>query len=105
MAWVYLMIAGVFEIAWAVGLKYTEGFSRFWPSVLTIAAMIACYPFIALAFRTIPIGTGYAVWTGMGVVGTTIWGIAVFGEAMDPWRMIFIGLILVGMVGLKTVAA
>jgi quaternary ammonium compound-resistance protein SugE len=101
MAWVYLLIAALFEIAWAVGLKYAQGFSKLWPSVLTVAAMVASLSFLAFALRTIPVGTGYAVWTGLGAVGTAILGIILFSEPVSVWRGFCLLLILGGVVGLK----
>lgn len=101
MAWVYLFVAALFEIGWAIGLKYTQGFSKFWPSVFTVAAMLVSFTFLSLAVRTIPLGTGYAVWTGIGVVGTAIFGIVLFAEPATAWRIICLLLILAGVVGLK----
>jgi len=101
MAWVYLIIAGVLEIAWAVGLKYTHGFTRPIASVFTVVTMIASFWFLALAAKTLPLGTAYAVWTGIGVLGTTILGIYLFNEPRDWLRISFLGMILVGIVGLK----
>lgn len=103
MAWVWLTLAGLLEIAWAVGLKYTDGFTRLWPSALTIAAMICSVYFLALAVRTIPIGTGYAVWTGIGAVGVAILGMVLFGEPKDALRIGSILLIVLGIAGLKLV--
>ncbi len=101
MAWVYLFIAGLLEIGWAIGLKYTEGFSRLLPSVLTVAAMIGSVLLLGLALRTLPVGTGYAVWTGIGAVGTAILGIILFAEPATALRLGSIGLIVGGIVGLK----
>ena len=101
MAWTYLFIAGLLEIGWAIGLKYTEGFTRLTPSVLTIASMAASIALLGLALRELPVGTGYAVWTGIGAVGTAILGIALFGEAATVARLASIGLILAGIAGLK----
>jgi quaternary ammonium compound-resistance protein SugE len=101
MDWLLLMIAGVFEIIWAIGLKYTEGFTRLWPSVGTLAAMAISMILLAQALRTIPVGTGYAVWTGIGAAGTAIMGIALFGEPRHALRLLCIGLIMAGIVGLK----
>jgi len=100
MAWSYLVIAGLFEVVWAISLKYTEGFTRLWPSVWTFAGMIASIGFIARALKTIPLGTGYAVWTGIGAVGTAIFGIVLFEESKDPVRLAFILVIVGGIVGL-----
>jgi quaternary ammonium compound-resistance protein SugE len=101
MAWLYLAIAGVLEIIWAVGLKYSEGFSKPLASTVTLVAMAASMWFLALALKQIPIGTGYAVWVGIGAVGTAILGIALFGESAAWPRVACIGLILAGIVGLK----
>jgi len=103
MAWVWLTVAGLLEVVWAVGLKYTDGFTRLWPSALTIAAMVASVYCLAVAVRTIPLGTGYAVWTGIGAVGTAILGIALFGDPATVARLACIGLIVAGIVGLKLV--
>jgi quaternary ammonium compound-resistance protein SugE len=101
MAWFLLTIAGLLEIVWAVGLKYTQGFTRLWPSIGTILAMIASMVLLAWALRTIPVGTGYAVWTGIGAVGAAILGMVLFGESREPMRLACIGLIVLGIVGLK----
>jgi len=104
MAWTYLLIAGLLEIGWAIGLKYTHGFSRLWPSVGTIACMIASFGFLAVALKTIPVGTGYAVWTGIGAAGTALLGIILLGESKDLARLACIGLIIAGVIGLKWVS-
>lgn len=104
MSWSYLLIAGIFEIAWAIGMKYTHSFSRFWPSVLVILAMLVSVYFLTLAIKTIPVGTAYAVWTGIGIAGTTLLGILLFQEPVDFLRLVFIFLILVSVVGLKVIA-
>ncbi len=103
MAWTYLLIAGLFEIGWAIGLKYTEGFSRFWPSVGTVLAMIVSLAFLGLALKTLPVGTAYAVWTGIGAIGTVILGIVLFAEPATALRLGCVGLILSGIIGLKLV--
>lgn len=103
MAWFYLLIAGLLEVGWAIGLKYTEGFSRLWPSALTIAAMILSLAFLGLALKALPVGTAYAIWTGIGAVGTVILGIYLFNEPATAARLACIGLILAGIVGLKLV--
>jgi quaternary ammonium compound-resistance protein SugE len=103
-AWFYLVVAGLLEVVWAIGLKYTEGFTRLVPSAITIVAMIASVWFLALALRVIPVGTGYAAWTGIGAVGTAILGIALFGEPATVARLACIGLIVAGIVGLKLVS-
>lgn len=101
MAWVYLAVAGLFEIAWAIGLKYTDGFTRLVPSVLTVGAMILSVVLLGLALRELPVGTGYAVWTGIGAVGTAILGMVLFAEPATAMRLLSIGLIVGGIVGLK----
>lgn len=101
MAWVYLFIAGLFEIAWAVGLKYSAGFTKLVPSVVTLILMIASFYFLSISVKSIPIGTGYAVWTGIGAVGTTILGMILFGESKELIRILCIMLIVIGIVGLK----
>ena len=101
MAWVYLFVAGGFEIVWATGLKYSDGFTRLWPSVGTVAAMSVSMVCLALAARAIPIGTAYAIWTGIGAVGVAIVGIVLFSEPRDVVRLFFIFLIIAGIVGLK----
>ena len=101
MSWIYLFIAGLFEIGWAIGLKYTEGFTKLWPSVITVIGMILSFYFLSTAVKTIPIGTAYAVWTGIGAVGTAILGILLFGESKEIMRLFFILLIIIGIAGLK----
>lgn len=104
MAWVYLVIAGLLEIGWAVGLKYTEGFTRLWPSVGTVAAMVASFALLAQGLKTIPVGTGYAVWTGIGAAGTAVVGMLVLGESRDVLRILCLLMIVGGVVGLKLVS-
>lgn len=104
MSWVVLMIAGLLETGWAIGLKYTDGFSRLWPTLGTIAAMIVSLVLLGLAVRTLPVGTAYAVWTGIGTIGTAVLGIFLFGESAATGRLICIGLIVAGIVGLRLVA-
>lgn len=101
MAWVLLFVAGLFEIGWAVGLKYADGFSRFWPSAATVAAMLVSFTLLGIAMRSLPLGTAYAVWTGVGTAGTAILGIVLFGEPSDAIRLCCVGLIVAGIVGLK----
>jgi quaternary ammonium compound-resistance protein SugE len=103
MVWGILFVAGLFEIAWALGLKYAEGFTRLWPSVGTVVAMVLSVVLLAYALKTLPVGTAYAIWTGIGAVGTAIAGIALFGEAATAARLMCIGLIAAGIVGLKMV--
>ena len=105
MAWIYLLIAGLLEIAWAIGLKYTEGFTRLWPTVITVVLMIGSFFALAQAVNPktspIPIGTGYAIWTGIGAIGTAILGIVLFAESASPARLACLTLVIVGIVGLK----
>ena len=101
MAWFILFIAGIFEIAWAVGLKYSDGLSKFWPSVFTIVCLVISMGMLAFAVRSLPVGTAYAVWTGIGAVGTVILGMVLFNEPKDLARIFFIGMILAGIIGLK----
>lgn len=101
MAWTLLIIAGLFEVGWAIGLKYTEGFTRLWPSVWTVAAMVISVYLLAVAVRTLPIGTGYAVWTGIGAAGTALLGMLLLNESASAMRIASIGLIVAGIVGLK----
>ncbi len=103
-SWVLLLIAGLLEVVWAIGLKYTEGFSKLAPSAITITAMIASVWLLALALKGIPVGTGYAVWTGIGAVGTAILGIVLFNETATIARLLCIGLIVAGIFGLKLVS-
>jgi quaternary ammonium compound-resistance protein SugE len=105
MAWAILFVAGLLEIGWAIGLKYTEGFTRLWPSVLTILAIIASMLLLGVAVRTIPVGTGYAVWTGIGAVGTATLGIILLGEPVTAWRVGFLAMIVCGIAGLKFTAS
>jgi quaternary ammonium compound-resistance protein SugE len=102
-AWAVLLLAGLCEIGWAVGLKYTEGFSRLWPSVWTLAAMLASVVLLGWSLKTLPLGTAYAVWTGIGAVGTALFGMLLFGESREVMRLVSIGLIVAGILGLKLV--
>jgi quaternary ammonium compound-resistance protein SugE len=103
MAWIVLVVAGFLEIGWAVGLKYTNGFTRLWPTVGTGVALVASMTLLGLAVRTLPLGTAYAVWTGIGTVGTAILGMVLFNEPVTVLRIVFIGLIVGGIFGLKAV--
>ena len=103
MAWLVLFLAGLGEVAWAVGLKYTDGFTRLWPSVGTVAAMAASLLLLGVALKTLPLGTAYAVWTGIGTIGTALLGIVLFAEPAEALRLLCIGLIVAGIVGLKLV--
>lgn len=104
MAWILLFFAGLFEVGWAVGLKYTEGFTRLWPSVGTATALILSMALLGSALRSLPLGTAYAVWTGIGTVGTAVLGIVLLGEAATAVRLFCIALILAGIIGLKVVS-
>ena len=101
MAWFLLLVAGLLEVGWAIGLKYTAGFTKLWPSVLTLMAMTASVVLLGVAMKSLPVGTSYAVWVGIGAVGTAILGIVLFGEPANAGRLLSLGLILVGIVGLK----
>ena len=101
MAWFLLVLAGLFEIGWAIGLKYTEGFTKLWPSIGTIAAMIVSLGLLGVAMKSLPVGTSYAVWVGVGAVGTAILGIVLLGESANLGRLVSLGLIVAGIVGLK----
>lgn len=104
MSWFVLVCAGLLEVAWAVGLKYTDGFTRLWPTTATIVALIASVGLLAIAMRDLPLGTAYAVWTGIGTVGTVIFGIVIFGESAASLRLLCIAAIIAGIVGLKLVS-
>ena len=104
MAWIYLVVAGLFEVVWAIGLKYTEGWTRLWPSVGTLAAMVVSFWCLSQSLRSIPIGTGYAIWTGIGAVGAAALGIVLFGDSASWPRLLCIGLIVCGVIGLKMVS-
>ena len=101
MAWVLLVVAGLLEVGWAIGLKYTQGFTRPWPSVFTLAAMVVSVVLLGIAMKTLPVGTSYAVWVGVGAVGTAILGMLLFGEPATAPRLVSLGLIVAGIVGLK----
>lgn len=105
MNWIYLIIAGILEIGWAIGLKYTEGWTRLVPSILTGATMIASFYFLSLAVKSLPIGTAYAVWTGIGTVGAAVLGMFIFNEPRDLSRVLCILLIVAGIAGLKLTSA
>ncbi|MGH7061330.1 MAG: quaternary ammonium compound efflux SMR transporter SugE [Stellaceae bacterium] len=104
MGWAYLSVAGLLEVGWAIGLKYTHGFSRLLPTVLTVASMAASLGLLGLALKTLPVGTAYAVWTGIGTIGTALLGIWLLGDPATALRLACIGLILAGIIGLKLVA-
>lgn len=101
MHWLYLVLAGLLEVAWALGMKYTDGFTRLWPSVFTITTMIFSFALLSVALRALPLGTGYAVWTGIGAVGTAVVGILILGESTNVFRLLSILLIAAGIIGLK----
>ena len=101
MAWLLLIVAGLCEIVWAIGLKYAEGFTRFWPSVVTVAAMLVSIVLLGYAMKSLPVGTSYAVWVGVGAVGTAALGIVLLGESASPGRLASLGLIVAGIIGLK----
>lgn len=101
MAWAILVLAGLFEVGWVIGLKYTEGFTRPWPTVGTVAAMAASVWLLAIAMKSLPVGTAYAVWVGVGAIGTAIFGMILFAEPANAGRLTSLGLIVVGIVGLK----
>jgi len=101
MSWLLLILAGLLEIGWAIGLKYTEGFTRLWPSIGTVLAMVISIVLLGVAMKSLPVGTAYAVWVGVGSVGTVILGIVLFGEPADALRLVSLGLIVAGIVGLK----
>lgn len=104
MAWIFLFVAGLFEMGWALGIKYADGFTRLWPSIGTIVSLIASMALLGLAVRTLPLGTAYAIWTGIGTVGIAIAGILLFQEPATALRIAFIALIVVGILGLKLTA-
>jgi len=103
MAWTVLAVAGILEIGWAIGLKYTEGFTRLWPTVATIASMVASMGLLGIAVNSLPVGTAYAVWTGIGTIGTALLGLVLFGEPATAARLACIAMIAAGIVGLKLV--
>jgi quaternary ammonium compound-resistance protein SugE len=101
MNWAILVVAGLFEVGWAIGLKYTQGFTRFWPTVWTVLSMIVSLGLLGLAMKALPVGTAYSVWVGVGAIGTIIFGIVLFEEPASAGRLISVALILAGIVGLK----
>ncbi len=105
MKWLLLVIAGLFEVWWAIGLKYSQGFTKLVPSIFTIIGMIASFYFLSLALKSLPLGTAYAIWTGIGTIGTVVFGIILFKEPIDVIRLVCIGFIVAGIVGLKLVSA
>jgi len=105
MAWLLLVLAGLFEVGWAIGLKYTQGFTRLWPTVWTVVAMAISLGLLGMAMKSLPIGTAYAVWVGVGAIGTVVLGIVLFHEPANAARLISVGLIIAGIVGLKLASA
>lgn len=101
MPWIILVLAGLFEVGWAIGLKYTDGFTRPWPTAATVAAMAISLGLLGIAMKSLPVGTAYAIWVGVGAVGTVILGIVLFQEPMNPLRLVSVGLIVAGLIGLK----
>lgn len=101
MSWVILFVAGLLEIGWAIGLKYTDGFTKLWPTVGTVISLVASFLLLGLALKTLPVGTAYAIWVGIGAVGTAFLGILLFGESTDVLKLVSLGLICAGIVGLK----
>lgn len=101
MAWIFLIVAGLLEVVWAIGLKYSEGFTRFWPSVLTIIAMVISMGLLGIAMKSLPAGTAYSIWVGIGAVGTVVLGIMLLGEPANAARLISVGFIIAGIIGLK----
>ncbi len=105
MAWIYLIIAGIFEVIWATGLKYSEGFTKLVPSLITLGGMAVSFYLLSLATKSLPIGTAYAIWTGIGAFGAVLLGIVLFNEPVSIWRIVFLSLIMVGILGLKLTSA
>ena len=101
MNWLILVVAGLFEVGWAIGLKYTHGFTRFWPSVGTVAAIVISMGLLGIAMKSLPVGTAYAVWVGIGILGAAMLGILLLGESANVFRLLSLGLIMLGIVGLK----
>lgn len=101
MVWFVLVLAGLLEVGWAIGLKYTEGFTRLWPTVGTVGSMIVSIALLGIAMKSLPVGTAYAIWVGVGAVGTAILGIVLFGDSANSWRLLSLGLIVAGIIGLK----
>ena len=104
MAWVYLFVAGIFEIVWAIGLKYTNGFTRLWPSVVTVIGMVISFYYLSQATKVLPIGTAYTIWTGIGAAGAVILGIILFNEPKTLLRLMFLAFVITGIIGLKVTA-
>jgi len=101
MSWFYLIVAGLLEVCWAIGMKYSDGFTQLWPSVFTIATLVLSFVLLTIAVRNLPVGTAYAVWTGIGILGTTIFGMVLLGESRNAARLICLALVFIGIIGLK----
>ncbi|SKP53941.1 Putative multidrug resistance protein [Mycobacteroides abscessus subsp. abscessus] len=101
MVWLVLVFAGLLEVGWAIGLKYTEGFTRLWPTVGTVGSMVISIALLGIAMKSLPVGTAYAIWVGVGAVGTAVLGIVPFGDSANVWRLLSLGLIVAGIIGLK----
>lgn len=101
MVWLVLLLAGLLEVGWAIGLKYTEGFTQLWPTVGTVGSMIISIALLGIAMKSLPVGTAYAIWVGVGAVGTAILGMVLFGDSANVWRLLSLGLIVAGIIGLK----
>ncbi|EIC65998.1 sugE protein [Mycobacteroides abscessus 5S-0422] len=101
MVWLVLVSAGLLEVGWAIGLKYTEGFTRLWPTVGTVGSMVISIALLGIAMKSLPVGTAYAIWVGVGAVGTAVLGIVLFGDSANVWRLLSLGLIVAGIIGLK----
>lgn len=101
MAWIFLVVAGLFEVGWAIGLKYTEGFTRLWPTIWTVVAIVASLWLLGIAMKSLPVGTAYSVWVGVGAVGTVLFGIVLLGEPANPARLISVAVIIIGVISLK----
>lgn len=104
MVWLVLVFAGLLEVGWAIGLKYTEGFTRLWPTVGTVGSMVISIALLGIAMKSLPVGTAYAIWVGVGAVGTAVLGIVLFGDSANVWRLLSLGLIVAGIIGLKLVS-
>jgi quaternary ammonium compound-resistance protein SugE len=104
MSWFYLIVAGLLEVCWAIGMKYSDGFTQLWPSVFTIATLVLSFVLLTIAVRNLPVGTAYAVWTGIGILGTTIFGMVLLGESRNAARLICLALVFIGIIGLKVMS-
>ena len=104
MSWFYLVVAGLLEVCWAIGMKYSDGFTQLWPSVFTITTLVLSFVLLTIAVRNLPVGTAYAVWTGIGILGTTIFGMVLLGESRNAARLICLALVFIGIIGLKVMS-